>query len=133
MTKVIINEDCGNAPKKQYIKNFLIAIANANIEAVAGMLDQDVRLDIPGQRSLHGIDSVRRLLISDVGDGEALELDIHNILSHGSRCAANGVLKHKDGREVSFCGVYVFSSHSKDVKLTNITVYLIVSKSVKKK
>ncbi len=126
MVKVSAAEDCGNAPKKQFVKDFLIASAQADFKAVAEMLRDDANLEIINYVTVSGKDTVIKQLQADAAQGAVEELVIHNILSHGDRCAANGVLKFKDGSRVAFCNMYVFNSHARDARLKEITVYSLV-------
>lgn len=123
MIQVTVAEDCGNAPKKQCIRDFLVACANADIESAASMLEDGIVLTIPGQVSLAGKDVVKEQLRTDASRKKVTELVIDNILSHGDRGAANGILIFENGRKVAFSSFYVFSSHSKDAKIKEITVY----------
>ena len=125
MVKVIIDEDCGNAPKKQYIKEFLIASADANIGAAVSMVTDDIHLEIPGYKSVHGKGEATVLLTADSSQSKMRELVVSNILSHGDRCAANGIFRFEDGGEVAFCGIYVFNGHAANAKLKEITIYSV--------
>ncbi len=126
MVKISIGEDCGNAPKKQYIKEFLIACVSADIETASGMVADTVQLSIPGHAAVDGKEQAVRLLQSMVASSKVSELVVHNIISHGDRCAANGVIKLEGGSEVAFGSVYVFSNFSKSAKLKEVTIYPVV-------
>lgn len=125
MVKITVTEDCGNAPKKEFIKDFCIALAHANIEAAMDMLAENVHLEIPGYTSASGKQAVENLIGEDSKRSKVSELIIENILSHGDRCAANGMLKFEDGGSVAFCNMYVFNSHGKNAKLKEIITYSI--------
>lgn len=125
MINVTVAEDCGNAPKKQIIRDFLIACANTDIESAAGMVEDGIALTIPGQVSLAGKDVVKEQLRTDASREKVAELVIDNTLSHGDRGAANGTLVFESGDKIAFASFYVFTSHSKDAKLKEITAYSI--------
>jgi hypothetical protein len=126
MVKVTIPEDCGNAPKIQFIKDFCIANAKAEIKTVMSMLSDDIILEIPGYKTASGKDSVEDLLLKDSQRSKVAELIMENIISHGNRGAANGKLKFTDGGVVAFSSVYTFSNHSKNAKLKLIQTYSII-------
>jgi hypothetical protein len=63
-------------------------------------------------------------------DSLALELNISNIMTHGSTGAANGILIFENNKSYAFCDVYIFSSAAKNAKIKEITSYVIeVSKT----
>lgn len=122
--KINIEENCNNAPKKQFVKDFLVAVATEKMNEVAGMLADSASMEIVGAETASGKDSVLERLLPG-GDGQgASELIVSNILSHGNKCAADGVLRF-GSREVAFCNVYTFTSHSKDAKIKDIVSYQI--------
>lgn len=128
MVKIIVDEDCNNAPKKQYVKDFLIAAATSDSQTVSDMLADNISLEIVGQQSAGDKASVVQLLATHESKGGVAELAVNNILSHGNKCAADGTVSFKDGSKVSFCSMYTFTSHSKDAKIKDITAYMIALK-----
>jgi hypothetical protein len=65
VAQITVSEDCGNAPKKQFIHDFCIALATANIGDAMDMLTDDVHLEIPGYASVSGKQAVENLLVAD--------------------------------------------------------------------
>lgn len=128
MANITCGVDCGNAPKMQFIKDFLIANADGDIEKAMEMLTEDVVLEIPGYETAEGKDEVRQLLQKDASRSKVTELVLENILSHGDRGSANGTLFFADGGVVTFCHMVTFSSHATDAKLKKIQTYSIVLK-----
>ncbi len=128
MVDIFVEENCNNAPKKQFVKDFLIAIATSDLEAVANMLDDNVTLEAVGHKMISEKESVMRALVENNTLRGVFKLTVRNILSHGNKCAAEGVMSYKDGSEVAFCGIYTFTSHSKDAKIKKITMYSIEEK-----
>lgn len=125
MVNVFVEENCNNAPKKQFVKDFLIASATSDLEAAANMLADSVTLEVVGQETISEKESVIRALFENKTRRGVSEMTVRNILSHGNKCAADGVLSYKDDGEVAFCGIYTFTSHSKDAKIKKITTYSI--------
>ena len=101
-----------------------VALAHANIAAAMDMLADNVHVEIPGYESASGKQAVENLIVADSKRSKVSELVIDNILSHGDRCAANGLLKFEDGT-VAFCNMYVFNGHGKNAKLKEIITYPI--------
>lgn len=128
MVKITVDEDCNNAPKKQFVKDLLIAAVNSDIEVVSDMLSDNVALEVVGTMSLSGKESVSQFLARSQVEQGVSELIVHTILSHGNKCAANGLFVFHDGSEVSFCAMYTFTSHSKSATIKEITMYKITLK-----
>lgn len=126
MAKITIPEDCDNAPKKKFIKDFCIANANADMKTVMTMLTDDICLEIPGYKTARGKEEVQSLLLNDSKRSKVIELVIDNIVSHGDHVAANGKLKFEDSGSVAFCNMYTFNNHSKNAKLKLIQTYSII-------
>lgn len=125
-TKIVTKEDCGNAPKSKYILDFLIAVVNRKVEKVLAMLTDDVRLEIVGRNTFSGKNEVKNVITKDGERSKVTQLEISHILSHGKRCAANGLMHFADGGKVAFNNIYTFSSHSKNAKLQLIETYSLI-------
>jgi len=123
MTKITIDADCENAPKKQYIKDFNIAFAHADMNKVLEMMSEDAEWIVVGKGKWSGLKSIKKIL-QEMNTPEADEMYLENILSHGKLCSANGVITYKDIR-VAFCDVYEFENHGKDAKIIKMTSYPI--------
>ena len=124
MTRITISADCGNAPKAQLIKDFNIAFAKGNIDAILSYFADDIYWETVGRKSWSGKIEVTAVLKS-MTEVQASELIIDNILSHGKQCAANGVLKYGDGSVIGFCDIYTFSSHDSRAKIKSLISYAI--------
>lgn len=118
--KVICAEDCGNAPKKIVVKDFITAMARNDTSHVTDMIIDQVEWNIVGTKIIRGQDEFLRHWQSQTG---LSEVHIENLISHGNTVAANGTEKHDQGK-ISFCHVYQFSS-GKHAKIKNINSYII--------
>ena len=125
MTKIYVTEDCGNAPKKEYIREFNIAFAEADVEKILSMFSDDAEWVMVGNTAYHGKIEIEKALRA-AKLKEAEELLIDNILSHGNRCSANGMLVFKDV-SIHFSDVYTFSRHAADAKIKKLISYAIES------
>lgn len=123
MVKIIVEEDCGNAPKKEYVRDFNIAFAQNDVDKVLSMMTDDATWRMVGGETYQGGVAIRQAL-QKMGEAEAQELRLDHILSHGNQCAADGLITYKNSK-VAFCDVYVFSSHAKDAKIKELISYAI--------
>ncbi|MGB3633319.1 MAG: nuclear transport factor 2 family protein [Rubrobacteraceae bacterium] len=124
MVDVVVEEDCGNAPKKVLIKDWLVSLATGEIDAVTSQLTEDAQWDVAGSRAAEGMKGVSTI-VAELGTLPVATLVIGNILSHGKRVAADGSLRLRDGREVRFAYFFTFSGHGRTAKISEISTYAI--------
>lgn len=121
MIKLTIKEDCGNAPKKEFIRDFNIAFAENSNDKILAFMADDIVWDMIGNKKVQGKEDVRKELES-MGLEEATELIIDTIITHGDIASANGVMKFA-GTTIAFCDVYKFTGHDKNAKIKELTSY----------
>ncbi len=109
MTKIIVNADCGNAPKKQILLDLNIAYARADIDAILENLSDDIVWRILGEFEMRGIDELRSAL-QFMKDVDTRELVVESIIAHRADGAINGFITTEAGRSYAFCDVVQFSS-----------------------
>lgn len=124
MTKVVFNGDCGNAPKKLFLRDFNIALASNDAETVLNSVSDNVEWITVGGHHIKGKKELA-LALEDMKRGPADELIIKTIITHGIDAAANGILKLDNGETYAFCDVYRFNSYGKNARLKSITTYVI--------
>lgn len=126
MLKISVSQDCGNAPQKQFIKDFNIAFAQDETAKVLDLVTDDVRWEIVGDKVFQGkIKLTPALKKMATGGPKATELVIENIVGNGDRCAANGTMKFDDGSKLAFCDMYIFASDAPDAKLKELISFAI--------
>lgn len=123
MTKITIDADCENAPKKQYVKDFNVAFAHSDMKKVVEMMSDDAEWIVVGKGRWSGKESIEKIL-QEMNTPKANELYLEHILSHGRLCSANGVITYKNS-QVAFCDVYEFENHGKEAKIKKMTSYPI--------
>ena len=121
MTQVICSDDCGNSPRKAQLRDFNIAFAHNNAEAVLEQLSDDIVWTMVGDRVIRGKEAVAQALAEMAGDQPAAELRIHHIITHGTDAALDGVISFDGGRRIAFCDVYVYSGHAKTARIKEMT------------
>lgn len=124
MARIVVPEDCGNAPKKAQIRDFNVAFANRDVDALLEAVTADIRWKRVGFDVVEGKGAFETELRQMQG-AEVTELVVDEILTHGNVGAANGIIRFADGRAYAFCDVYRFSSHSKNAKIKSVTSYVI--------
>ncbi|UGU14890.1 nuclear transport factor 2 family protein [Sinomicrobium kalidii] len=123
MTKITVKTDCGNAPKREFLKEFNIAFAKENIGFLTESVTDDIVWNIVGDKKIAGKKNFTDEL-EKMKTEKAAELILDQILSHGKEGAANGVMKMQNGKKYAFSDFYEFNS-AKGAKLKSITSYVI--------
>lgn len=122
--KIICSEDCGNAPKKEIIRDFTIAVARNNVELILDNVTENITWHIVGNKRYQGKDSYIEAL-GKLDNDKVTELRIDHILTHGKDGSSNGVVTYSNDKKHAFCNVYAFSSSAKHARIKEITSYII--------
>lgn len=121
MLKVMVPSDCGNAPRKEFIRDFNISFAKNDTDAILKCMSEDIVWNMIGNKTLEGKDAVTEMLRTMEGE-KARDLTIHTIITHGDTAAANGVMKF-ERTTIAFCDIYKFSGHENTAKIKELTSY----------
>lgn len=124
MVNVNVQPDCGNAPKKLFIRDFMIAFANNDTPFLLDCLTDDARWEMVGERTLNSKSEVENALDNMPG-AKVKAMTIATIITHGDAGSANGTMTLADDKHYGFCHVYVFSSYGKNAKIKQIASYVI--------
>lgn len=109
MVKITVVADCGNSPKKTFLKDLNIAFAEGNVEFIANNLADDVTWETVGHHRLEGKDAFVSAL-NEMRDTQVSELTIERVITHGKEGAVNGVMATTAGKRYAFCDVYEFKN-----------------------
>lgn len=120
----MVDEDCGNAPKKELLRDFKIAFVKGDIEYLLQNTTDDIQWTMVGDQIFEGKEQVTKML-EQTRKTKTAELALYNIITHGNTGAVNGVSKLENGALVAFCDVYRFSSNAKNAKIKEISSYVI--------
>ncbi len=121
--KITVPEDCGNAPKREFIRDFNIAFVENNKEKILDFMSDDIVWVMVGKKIMQGKEEARKFL-ETMGDEKAEELILDTIVTHGDEAAADGVIRFSKF-SVAFCDVYKFTGHDKNAKIKQLTSYVI--------
>ncbi|MEH2513451.1 limonene-1,2-epoxide hydrolase [Nitrobacteraceae bacterium AZCC 1564] len=126
MVKVTVNERCRNAPKKEFVRDFIIAIVKGDASAAANNATDDITWHIVGGRTVTGKQAVLAELQHSRGK-EVQELIITTIVTHGYDGVADGLLKYRNGKSVAFCDIYSFRASTNNAPIKAIRSYTMPS------
>lgn len=124
MVMVEAAPDCGNAPRKQVLRDYSVALVRRDVEALLALVADDVEWDIVGRRSVEGRDGLVSAL-DEVLAGEAEVLRLDAVLTHGKEGAVSGRVDFRGGGRLRFCDVHEFGGHGRSAKIKRITSYWI--------
>lgn len=113
MTKIISTPDCGNAPRKEFLKNFNIAFATGDADFIIAQVSDNIEWNIYGDKTISGKDSFAEE-INSMKEHTADEVTIHSIITHGREASINGEMKMSD-KTYAFCDVCRFTNTTSDV------------------
>jgi hypothetical protein len=123
MAKVQIQADCGNAPRKLFLKNLNIAFANGDSDYLTDILPESINWIIVGQKNITGrekyLKELKRHKLWKVK-----ELIIHTIITHGPDAGVCGQIVTPDSLKYSFCDIYKFKGAG-GTRIKSITTFII--------
>lgn len=124
MVHIVGASDCGNAPKKQVLRDFSIALAKRDRDAALSAVADDIEWEIVGRWTIGGKADFAAAL-NTVADQQVVTLHLETILTHGDEGSVSSSVELGDSRRLRCCDVYKFSGHSKTAKIKRITSYWI--------
>ncbi len=129
--KIICPDDCGNAPKKQHLKELTIAFAKNDLLSINDNITDDFQWNIIGKKRIHGKENFVEAL-KQMQHNKVTELHITNIITHGYDGSVNGTFILENKKNYGFCNVYKFFSSRNHSKIKECTSYIIELSNSKK-
>lgn len=121
--KLIIPKGCDNAPRKQIVIDFTVAILKQQTEVIKEYADDSIvwfqlkdNIKIEGQNTLITTLQEENKSIVDC-------LEILQVITHGKFASINGVISLTSGTKIDFCDVYIFSNTARSGKVKEIKSY----------
>lgn len=111
--KVNIKADCGNSPKREFLKNFNVAFARGDWSFVLNSVYDDIHWKLYGELELEGKAALEKA-IQEMQKFLPKEITLHHIITHGKEGTVHGEMTFEDGKKVAFCDVYEFVSAGKN-------------------
>lgn len=122
--RTIIPESCENAPRKQIMIDFTIAVLTREHDTIEEHAHEDIQWDdLKEQKKTAGLDA----LLSDLKheEKEIDTLEIYQVITHGKFASINGLITLSDSSKIDFCDVYTFSSAAKSGKVKEVKSYTL--------
>jgi hypothetical protein len=121
--KPIIPKGCDNAPRKQIVIDFTVAVLTMQNEVIKEYADETIIwYQLKDDKKLEGLCS----LISNLHEGDKSHIDfleVHQVITHGKFASINGLISLANGSKIEFCDVYTFSNSAKSGKVKEVKSY----------
>lgn len=121
--KLIIPKGCDNAPRKQVVIDFAVAILTLQNEIIKEYADESIIwYDLKNNKKVEGQMSLINILQDEYKDIKDC-LEIYQVITHGKFASINGVISLANGTKIDFCDVYTFSNTARSGKVKEIKTY----------
>lgn len=122
--KLIIPKGCDNAPRKQILIDFTVAIIQQDMDIVMENAAENITwYQLKDSIKIEGLNSFITTIKANKNVIDCLE--IYQVITHGKFASINGVISLANGTKIDFCDVYTFSNFSKSGKVKEIRSYRV--------
>ncbi len=120
---LIIPEGCNNAPRKQILIEFTVALLKGDKDVIKKYAHESiVQYQLQANKKLEGQDAFIAELQNEK-DHIINTLEIYQVITHGKFASINGVFSLENDTKINFCDVYTFSTAAKSGKVKEIRSY----------
>lgn len=127
--EISIPQDCGNAPRKQFIADFNIAFAKGDVQFLSTCFADDAVWNLIGDKQLSGKENIMKAL-TEMAGYVAQSIEVKTIITHGKTAAAEGSLSFGEGNVIAYCDTYEFVSAGNNL-IKTLNSYIVELKPTK--
>ena len=123
MVKINIKPDCGNSPRKVFLKDLYTSFAYGNFEILYNNVEENLNWIVAGQSALKGKENY----IKEIARHKlwkAKEITVDTIITHGAEASVSGTIKATDNLKYVFCDIYKFKGAG-GTTITSIMTFLV--------
>ncbi|GAA4074256.1 hypothetical protein GCM10022410_19300 [Amphibacillus indicireducens] len=114
---------CDNAPRKQIVIEFTVALVMRHNDVIKKYADESIVWDqLQENKKVESLSSFITA-IQDENNNNIIVLEIYQVITHGKFASINGVISLANGTKINFCDVYTFSNAAKSGKVKEIKSY----------
>ena len=124
--KIIVQEDCGNSPRKAILRDFVIAIVEKDSQTILNYVDENITYQEVGKIAIQGSGQFLSNIDGHMED-KMRELELLTIITHGKTAAVNGKAVNVNGQEYHFAAIFHFTGAAKTARIKKVTNYLVFS------
>ena len=126
MAKIKIQPDCGNAPRKLFLKELNVALANGDLDFFENNIPDNINWEVVGQLNVTGKEKYLKTAIEYIL-WKPKELIIDTIITHGPDASVSGQFIATDNSQYSFCEIFRFKGAG-GTTINSIKSFLIKQK-----
>src|SRR5690606_35374766 len=115
--------NCGNSHKKEFLKDFTIALAKGDLGFVVEAVAEDIQWEIVGRRICTNKEQLLRI-IQQQQFWRVRELRVETVVTHGTDASVSGCVTATGGKAVAFCYVVKFEGF-KEVVIKHLQSFII--------
>jgi len=123
MLKIKVKADCGNSPKREFLKDFNIAFAKGDAQFIIAQVTDDIVWEMIGEQAIEGKGNFSKA-INEMKEKEVAEITLEKVITHGKEGAVNGIMKMRDGKQYAFSDFYEFKNTA-GTNIKTMTSYVI--------
>lgn len=115
MTKIKVQADCGNSPKREFLKVFNIAFPKGDTDFIMEHVSEDIQWEMVGLKTVRGKSEV----LQQLNEGEKTiirEFELSSVITHGKEASASGEFVLESNKRYKFCDVYKFQGTKTIIK-----------------
>ena len=123
--EIIIPKGCDNAPRKQIVIDFTVALLKRQNDIIEKYADESiVWFRLKDNKKIENLSSLITAL-QDESENITKTIEVYQVITHGKFASINGVISLANGTKVDFCDVYMFSNTAKSGKVKEIKSYRV--------
>lgn len=122
--RITYPKDCGNSPKKIILVNLYKAFLNGDEKFILDNISDKSTWNIIGNKTIDNKNNIISTL-NKYRENGIEEIQIMNLITHGSIAAVNGTIIFNDKVSFGFCDVYKFTGFGKKAKIGEVSSYVI--------
>jgi ribosomal protein S4E len=123
MARINIQPDCGNAPRKVFLKDFNVALAKGDKPFLKKNIHDGINWEVAGHINVTGKEDYLKAIIEHKF-WKVKELTIDAIITHGLDASVSGRIMTSDNTKFTFCDIYRFKGAS-GTTINSIKTFLI--------
>ena len=109
MVKINVQPDCGNSPRKLFLKQLYVAFAYGDTGFLTENISESIEWEITGKLKVTGKKVFLDTLFS-LEYWKVKELVIETIITHSADASVSGVLTTNDNSKYDFCDICKFKT-----------------------
>ena len=123
MAKIKVQPDCGNSPRKLFLKDLNVAFAKGHLNFITDNIPDNILWNIVGQKQISERENYL-IELKKASNWKVQELIIETIITHGPDASVSGTIIKSDKKQFAFCDIYRFKGAGGFI-INSITSFVI--------